>query len=363
MITRTLEPVQTIPLFTISSPTAPSQALAPGDDMPAAGSWQAQLRDAIRDPAELLTAAGLDHSQWLAGAEGGHRAFEVRVPHAYLARIRHADPNDPLLRQVLPLAAEGETVAGYSGDPLEEADHSPAAGLIHKYAARLLMITSGACAINCRYCFRRHFPYAEHTPSRAQWQKRLEYLRRDESLIEAILSGGDPLLSSDARLAWLVGELEGIAHLKRLRIHTRLPVVIPDRVDAALLAWLDACRLQKVVVLHINHAREIDEAVVRACQRLKAAGVTLLNQSVLLRGVNDDVETLRALSERLFDAGVLPYYLHVLDPVAGAAHFNVPDDRAVRLVEALRTLLPGFLMPRLVREVPGESAKTPLQAF
>lgn len=352
--------MQTIPLFPTASPRASSTALAPGDDTPAAGSWQAQMRDAIRDPARLLSAAGLDPDQWLAGAECGHRAFEVRVPHAYLARIRPADPKDPLLRQVLPLALEGETVAGYSSDPLEEAGHSPAAGLIHKYAARVLMITSGACAINCRYCFRRHFPYAEHTPSRAQWRETLDYIRGDRSLIEAILSGGDPLLSSDARLAWLAGELEAIPHLKRLRIHTRLPVVIPDRVDDALLAWLDACRLQKVVVLHVNHAREIDEAVVSACRRLKEAGVTLLNQSVLLRGVNDDIETLRALSERLFEAGVLPYYLHVLDPVAGAWHFDVPDEEAVGLVEALRPLLPGFLMPRLVREVPGESAKTPL---
>ncbi|MFC0269323.1 EF-P beta-lysylation protein EpmB [Kushneria aurantia] len=345
MITRTIPAVQA------KAPQEPRSAPA--------GDWQRQLREAIRQPRDLLAAVGLD-ARWLAGAQLGHEAFEVRVPHAFMARMRHADPNDPLLRQVLPLAAEGEPVTGFVSDPLEEADHTPAAGLIHKYAARVLMITSGACAINCRYCFRRHFPYAEHTPSRAQWYDTLDYLRGDDTLREAILSGGDPLLSSDARLAWLAQALGEIPHLKRLRLHTRLPVVIPDRVDDALLEWLAASRLQKVMVLHINHPAEIDAAVVQACARLKSAGVTLLNQSVLLKGVNDAATTLAALSERLFEAGVLPYYLHVLDPVAGASHFDVPDERARLLVEALRAELPGFLLPRLVREVPGKPAKTPL---
>ncbi|WP_227875870.1 EF-P beta-lysylation protein EpmB [Kushneria konosiri] len=344
-----MQPVQTISLSADGNDSDPDQ------------SWQSQLSGALRDPKALLAAVGLDN-RWLQGARDGHEAFEVRVPQAYLSRIKKGDPADPLLRQVLPLGSETQAVAGYVTDPLEEADHTPAAGLIHKYAARVLMITSGACAINCRYCFRRHFPYEDHAASRAQWRKTLDYLRDDESLIEAILSGGDPLVSSDARLSWLVGELDAIPHLKRLRLHTRLPVVIPDRVDDAMLEWLAATRLQKVVVLHINHANEIDDNVIRACDRLKSVGVTLLNQSVLLRGVNDDVEILRALSERLFEAGILPYYLHVLDPVAGAAHFDVPDDEAQRLHDALRDQLPGFLLPRLVREVPGEQAKTPVQA-
>lgn len=347
MITRTIEPVQTISLSSLDD----TQAIPSG--------WQAQLSGAIRDPRQLLAAVGLD-DHWLEGAQNGHAAFEVRVPYAYLSRIRRGDPDDPLLRQVLPLGAETHAVRGYVTDPLEEADHTPAAGLIHKYATRVLMIASGACAINCRYCFRRHFPYGDHAVSKAQWTQTLDYLRSDPTLIEAILSGGDPLVSSDTRLAWLVGELERIPHLKRLRLHTRLPVVIPDRVDDAMLAWLESTRLQKVMVLHINHAHEIDDAVVNACERLKHAGVTLLNQSVLLRGVNDEVETLRALSERLFEAGVLPYYLHVLDPVAGAAHFDVPDQEAIELHDALRSLLPGFLLPRLVREIPGADAKTPL---
>lgn len=350
MITRTMQPVQTISLS------------AAGNDSPLRQSWQSQLSGAIRDPKALLAAVGLDE-RWLTGAEGGHQAFEVRVPQAYLSRIQKGNPNDPLLRQVLPLEAETQTVAGYVNDPLEEADHTPTAGLIHKYAARVLMITSGACAINCRYCFRRHFPYEDHAASRAQWGKTLDYLRDDDSLIEAILSGGDPLVSSDSRLAWLVNELDAIPHLKRLRLHTRLPVVIPDRVDDAMLAWLSNTRLQKVMVLHINHAHEIDDSVIKACKKLKSVGVTLLNQSVLLRGVNDSVDILGALSERLFEAGILPYYLHVLDPVAGAAHFDVPDDEAQQLHDELRDRLPGFLLPRLVREVPGEKAKTSVQVY
>ncbi|MBE0462628.1 MAG: EF-P beta-lysylation protein EpmB [Halomonadaceae bacterium] len=321
--------------------------------------WQRQLSSAIRDPHELCQRLGLSEA-WLPGARKGHQLFEVCVPDAYLSRIAHATPDDPLLRQVLPLGDEAVSAIGYVTDPLEEAEHRPARGLIHKYAGRVLLIASPNCAINCRYCFRRHFPYSDNSPSRAEWQDALQYLRDAPSIHEAILSGGDPLAANDRQLAWLVGELEKIPHLKRLRIHTRLPVVIPDRVDSALLDWLGTTRLQKVMVLHINHANEIDQAVIDACTRLKAAGVTLLNQSVLLRGINDEVETLATLSERLFEAGVLPYYLHVLDPVQGAAHFDVPDDEARTIVTQLREHLPGFLMPRLVREVPGEASKTPL---
>ncbi|CBV41611.2 EF-P beta-lysylation protein EpmB [Halomonas elongata] len=324
-----------------------------------AGSWQTQLSGAIRDPRELCRRLGLE-KRWWPGAETGHALFEVRVPEAYLARIRPGDPHDPLLRQVLPLDEESHSTPGFVTDPLEEREHTPRRGLIHKYAGRVLLIASPACAINCRYCFRRHFPYDENAPSRAQWADTLDYLRGDASIREAILSGGDPLAANDRQLGWLVEQLEAIPHLKRLRIHTRLPVVIPDRIDGALLDWLGRTRLQKVVVLHINHPNEIDEAVIDACRRLRDAGVTLLNQSVLLAGINDDVDTLTALSERLFEADVLPYYLHVLDPVDGAAHFEIDDDTARTLVDAMRRELPGFLMPTLVREIPGEASKTPI---
>lgn len=322
-------------------------------------SWQQQLSHAIRDPITLCQRLGLS-DRWVPGAHTGHQLFEVCVPEAYLARIAPNTPDDPLLRQVLPLDKEALTLLGYVLDPLEEAEHRPAKGLIHKYAGRVLLIASPNCAINCRYCFRRHFPYSDNSPSRTQWQEALDYLRADPTIHEAILSGGDPLAANDRQLAWLVKQLESISHLKRLRIHTRLPVVIPDRVDDALLGWLASTRLQKVVVLHINHANEIDQSVVDACVRLKQAGATLLNQSVLLRGVNDEVATLTSLSERLFEAGILPYYLHVLDPVQGAAHFDVLDNEARELVAQLRNHLPGFLMPRLVREIPGKESKTPL---
>nr|WP_300305967.1 EF-P beta-lysylation protein EpmB [Halomonas sp.] len=328
-------------------------------DLPETGAWQRQLAGAIRDPKALCQRLGLDPSL-LPGAESGHALFEVRVPEAFARRMRLGDPADPLLRQVLPLEAESDILPGYVTDPLDEAEHTARRGLIHKYASRVLLIASPTCAVNCRYCFRRHFPYHDNAPSRAQWDETLDYLRADPQLREAILSGGDPLAASDRQLAWLVERLDAIPHLKRLRLHSRLPVVIPDRVDGALLDWLASTRLQKVMVLHINHANEIDDAVIAACNRLRQIGVTLLNQSVILRGVNDDVDSLEQLSERLFEAGILPYYLHAFDPVVGAAHFDVDDTKAQRLVAELRTRLPGFLMPTLVREVPGEASKTPL---
>jgi EF-P beta-lysylation protein EpmB len=332
---------------------------SPSDPTAPQASWQQQLANAIRDPATLCTRLGLPEA-WLPGASAGHALFDICVPDAFIRRMAPGDPSDPLLRQILPLGEETLTAPGFVADPLAEADHQPAKGLIHKYAGRVLLIASPTCAVNCRYCFRRHFPYGDHAPSRAQWQQALDYLRADTSLHEAILSGGDPLAANDRQLAWLVGKLEQIPHLKRLRIHTRLPVVIPDRVDTALLEWLKSTRLQKVVVLHINHTNEIDSAVIKACTRLKNAGVTLLNQSVLLRGINDTVSALAELSERLFDAGILPYYLHVLDPVQGAAHFDVTDTQARDLLTGLRDVLPGFLLPRLVREIPGKASKTPL---
>lgn len=324
-----------------------------------APSWAQQLKNALRDPHQLLDYLGLDASL-LPGAQSGHALFPIRVPLAYAQRIQPGNPHDPLLKQVLPVTQESDAIAGFVHDPLDEAAHRPRPGLIHKYKSRVLLITSGGCAINCRYCFRRHFPYSDNTPSRAQWLETLDYIRARPEINEVILSGGDPLASSDARLSWLIEQLEAIPQLIRLRIHTRLPIVIPDRVDAALLDWLQQTRLQKVMVVHVNHANELDDNVNQAMTKLQHAGVTLLNQSVLMRGINDDVTSLATLSERLFANGILPYYLHVLDPVQGAAHFDVADQHAVTLIDALRVQLAGFLVPRLVREIPGELSKTPL---
>jgi len=230
-------------------------------------------------------------------------------------------------------------------------------GVLHKYHGRVLLMATGACAVHCRYCFRRHFPYAEANPVVDRWRQALDYIAGDDSIAEVILSGGDPLSMSDRRLADLTRRLDAIPHLRRLRLHTRLPIVLPERVNDELLDWLGATRLKTAVVVHANHANEIDSSVIAALSRLKASGAELLNQSVLLRGVNDSTEALMALSEKLFEAGVLPYYLHLLDKVQGAAHFEVEETAARCLMAELSRQVPGYLVPRLVREIPGAPGK------
>jgi EF-P beta-lysylation protein EpmB len=319
--------------------------------------WRRQWRDAVRDPRELLSLLGLDGLQARLSPAA---SFPLRVPRAFVARMRHGDAADPLLRQVLPLDDEDALVPGFSVDAVGDGEARAATGVLHKYAGRALLVATGSCAVHCRYCFRRHFPYAEESAGADRWAAALAYLRADPSLHEVLLSGGDPLSLSNARLRELTDALRAIPHLRRLRLHTRLPVVLPDRVDAGLCEWLAALPWPVTVVLHANHANEFDAGVDAACSRLRAAGATLLNQAVLLRGVNDSVEALATLSERGFAAGVLPYYLHQLDRVQGAAHIEVPDGEALRLRSELAARLPGYLVPRLVREIPGESGKTPL---
>lgn len=321
--------------------------------------WQTELAEAVRNPGELLALLELE-SRWLEPARRAAAAFPLRVPRPFLARIRKGDPADPLLRQVLPLGEELADAPGYTRDPVGDLPSVAAKGLLHKYQGRVLLITTGACGVHCRYCFRRHFPYSEENARSGEWKEALDYIAADASVDEVILSGGDPLALSDERLAGLERALSAIPHIKRLRIHTRQPVVLPSRVDASLLGWLAGSKLQKVVVLHVNHANEIDDAVREACARLRSAGVTLLNQTVLLRGVNDSADVLEALSEALFSAQVLPYYLNLLDPVAGSAHFDVPESEALRLMGELRARLPGYLVPKLVREVPGAPSKMPV---
>jgi len=261
---------------------------------------------------------------------------------------------------VLPRAAELDEVPGFTTDAVGDGAARAATGVIHKYAGRSLLIATGSCAVHCRYCFRRHFPYADETAAAGRWRDALAHLAADAASEEVILSGGDPLSLSTARLAELTDGLAEIPHVRRLRIHTRLPVVLPERVDESLVDWLAGLALERVVVLHANHANELDESVAAACRRLRDTGAVLLNQAVLLRGVNDDADVLATLSARLMACGVLPYYLHQLDRVAGAAHFEVEDARAGTLVEALRARLPGYLVPRLVREIAGADSKTPL---
>lgn len=321
--------------------------------------WQRQWQDAITDPAELLAALGLQEAYPEIASSAPH-GFGLRVPRAFVARMLRGDPGDPLLRQILPLDAETVPVAGFGLDPVGDlgALAGQGEGILHKYAGRALLIATGSCAVHCRYCFRRHFPYTEETAARNHWQSCLEWLRTHPDIDEVILSGGDPFSLATRKLAELTDALRDLPHVVTLRIHTRLPVVLPARVDAELVAWLERVDLSKVMVIHANHAQEFDAEVDAALLRLRDAGCLLLNQSVLLRGVNDSVPALAALSRRLLQSGVTPYYLHALDAVAGAAHFAVDDATAVGLVDELRQQLPGYLVPRLVREVAGAASKT-----
>lgn len=318
--------------------------------------WQRLMAEAITDPAELLAVLELDR-ELLPAARRAAELFPLRVPQPYWARMQKGQPDDPLLRQVLPLGAECAQTPGFIADPVGDLAASTDNGIIHKYHGRALIITTGACAVHCRYCFRRHFPYASAS-HRSQWPAQIEWLQQHTEISEVIFSGGDPLSLNDARLAEMASDLAAIPHLRCLRLHTRLPVALPQRVDEALLAWLSTLPMpRKIMVIHANHAREIDAEVAESLARLSAIGVHLYNQTVLLKGVNDDVQVLSDLSERLVDIGVQPYYLHLLDRVQGAAHFEVSESQAKILLEDLAKRLPGYLMPRLVREVPGAGAK------
>ncbi|AHE99041.1 EF-P beta-lysylation protein EpmB [Thioalkalivibrio paradoxus] len=320
--------------------------------------WQRALAQAITDPLELLRRLDLPPEPG-PGTLQAHRGFRTLVPESYLARMRRGDPRDPLLLQVLPQNAEVIERPGFLADPVGDRGALAAPGLLHKYAGRVLLVTTGACAIHCRYCFRREFPYGELQASR-DWDDALTYIRAHTGITEVILSGGDPLALPDRRLADLVRRLETIDHLRRLRIHTRLPVVLPERVDAGLLAWLGTGRLAHVLVLHANHPREFEAPAGAALAKLRASEVTLLNQAVLLAGVNDDPDTLCELQQAGFAAGVLPYYLHLLDRARGTGHFEVDERRARALHAMLRERLPGYLVPRLVREIAGAPSKVPV---
>lgn len=319
--------------------------------------WHESLADSIREPADLLRELQLDQ---LAErfSERAASQFPLMVPRSFLARMTPGTPDDPLLRQVLPLDEELQSAAGFIADAVSDASFRTAPGLLHKYHGRALMIAAGSCAVNCRYCFRRHYPYGDEPRRLDDWEPALEQLRNDSSISELLLSGGDPLMLTDSRLSQLVERLEEIPHLKRLRIHSRLPIVLPDRVTDALLDLLTQSRLTPIMVVHSNHAAEVEADCEAALRRLVRAGITVLNQAVLLRGVNDSADTLADLSESLINTGVMPYYLHQLDRVAGTAHFEVDQAVGQRLIAELRTRLPGYAVPRYVQEIAGEPHKT-----
>ena len=318
------------------------------------------MKDAVRDPAELCRLLELPE-EYLEAAEASAHPFPLFAPRGFVARMRPGDPADPLLRQVLPLADEMTEVPGFVADPVDDTAATRQAGLLQKYHGRVLLVATGTCAIHCRYCFRRHFPYDETPRSLAQWQPAFDEIAGDTSLHEVILSGGDPLTLVDATLAALIDRLSAVPHLRRLRIHTRLPIVIPERVTNGLVDMLRETRLTPVVVLHANHANELDSQVAEAVAKLSGAGVVLLNQAVLLAGINDSTSAQMELCERLVDLRVTPYYLHQLDRVAGAAHFEVPVAVGLQIIEDLRSRLPGYAIPRYVQEVPGAFSKTELE--
>ena len=319
--------------------------------------WQNSLATAIKSVAELLEYVGISHHP-SALLDDSFNQFPLRVPHSYADKIKKGDINDPLLLQVLPTKDELECPPGYTLDPLAEQQASPAPGIIHKYHGRVLLVITGACAIHCRYCFRRHFPYQEHRMGSNEREQTLNYLRDDASISEVIFSGGDPLAVNDKLLSQWIQAIGQIPHIKRLRFHTRLPAVIPERITNELLASITQCSQQIVFVLHINHANEIDSPIANAIQKLKNHDVTVLNQTVLLKGINDNSQALAELSTMLFSAGALPYYLHVLDKVAGGAHFDLAQNEAQSIYAKLVNLLPGYLVPKLVIEQAGHTAKT-----
>jgi EF-P beta-lysylation protein EpmB len=321
-----------------------------------APAWQHELRHAFSRPAELLRFLELDPALPQLRAER-LRQFPLRVPRGFAARMQRGNPRDPLFLQVWPWPDEDAEVPGYTLDAVGDLAMRKDGGMLHKYQGRVLLIATGACGLHCRYCFRRHFPYSESLATRDHWQEALAQIRADPSIREVILSGGDPLSLADEKLEALIAELDTIGHLRRLRLHTRQPVVLPERVDERLLRWLTRTRLQKVIVLHANHAQELDRSVADACAALRASGAQLLNQAVLLRGVNDTLAAQQDLSERLSECGVLPYYLHMLDRVHGSAHFEVEETAAQALMRAMSEVLPGYLLPRLAREVAGRPAK------
>jgi EF-P beta-lysylation protein EpmB len=318
--------------------------------------WQQSLQCAVRSVDELLSLLGLNAD--MVPDRDLDSSFPLLVPREYVARMHPRDPSDPLLLQVLPRRLENSFVSGFALDPVGDLSSEAASGLLHKYPSRVLMIATGMCAVHCRYCFRRHFPYEEKPKSIESWQPALRAIGEDSSVEEVILSGGDPLSLGNARLQQLVQAIDSIPHVRRLRFHTRFPLMIPRRIDAGFLELLRQTRLATLMVWHINHANEIDEHVAEAAGELRRTGVQLLNQSVLLRGINDSLDSQCQLSLRLVDIGILPYYLHQLDRVQGASHFECSVESGLALVTAMRERLPGYAVPRFVQEIPGESSKT-----
>jgi len=322
--------------------------------------WQQQLADAFNTIEDLCGYLQLPFEE-LPVSVAATRNFPLRVPLSFAACMEKGNPHDPLLRQVLPVNDELLTYPGFNNDPVGDLPAAAQTGVLHKYHGRALFINTGSCAINCRYCFRRNFPYADLQLGKQKEEDAIRYLQENPDITEVILSGGDPLLLNDARITRLLQQLDAIGHLKRIRIHSRLPIVLPARITGELIAALMQSSKQIVIVVHCNHANEINERVIAAFEALKNKGITLLNQSVLLKGVNDDANVLCNLSEQLFAHGVLPYYLHLLDKATGTGHFEVPEAQALLIMKQVQAALPGYLVPKLVKEQAGAASKLYIQ--
>ncbi|EPX1188500.1 EF-P beta-lysylation protein EpmB [Acinetobacter baumannii] len=322
--------------------------------------WQSQLSDLITDPLELLNLLELSTDQLLSGAILASEKFKLRVPRAFVGKMNAKDPLDPLLLQVLPHHLELEEHPEFVTDPLGEETANQLPGVLHKYKSRFLLTLTGACAVHCRYCFRRHFPYQENLPKNEDWLNIKNYIESNPDINEVILSGGDPLTLSNRKLALWLERLSSLKQVKILRIHSRVPIVIPNRIDEELISLLKNSRLRIILVVHSNHASELDDFTCSKLLQLSEHHITVLNQAVLLKGVNDSAQTLTDLSYRLFEARVMPYYLHVLDKVKGAQHFDLIPSEIDAIYQDVLASLPGYLVPKLVREIAGEKNKTPL---
>ena len=321
--------------------------------------WQQQLAEAFVNIEDLCHYLGLSPKD-LAVSDAASKDFPLRVPLSFAASMQKGDPNDPLLRQVLPIEDELILYPGFSNDPVGDLPSATQIGVLHKYQGRVLFINTGSCAINCRYCFRRNFPYSDLQLSKQHENAGIHYINEHPDVSEVILSGGDPLLLSDSRLAKLIQELSAIKHLKRIRIHSRLPIVLPARITDEFINTLCNSSKQIVMVIHCNHANEINSRVIEAFKLLQNRNIILFNQSVLLKGVNDNLTVLSELSEQLFSLGIIPYYLHLLDKATGTGHFDVPKAHALQLLEQLQNTLPGYLVPKLVTEQAGALSKQPV---
>jgi EF-P beta-lysylation protein EpmB len=322
--------------------------------------WQNELANSIRKPDELLKLLGLMPDQ-IPGGISYENDFPLRVPHSYVARMERGNPRDPLLLQTLATQLEMSYQPGFQQDAVGDAAALAVPGLLHKYHGRVLLITTAACPVHCRYCFRRHYPYSDNRPDQNDWSKAMEYIAANQDIDEVILSGGDPLVLTNKRLQEISDQLTQITHIRRLRIHSRMPIVLPERLDDVFCDWLESLPWQTILVTHCNHANEINNQVVATLARLKSVDLTLLNQSVLLKGVNDNAQDLINLNEALFGAGILPYYLHLLDRVIGTGHFEVEETRALSLMHEVQARLPGYMVPKLVRETAGEPYKNQIK--